>query len=104
MWAELKSGASRCLLYFIRAVPEIILQMSRDISSYYEVPSLVIFHSCDERRIFTDAAGVELNGIAAAKAHAITHAPNERCSNWAHPSKLGGLEDDCRQSNGKNNF
>jgi len=46
--------------------------MSGDISSRYEVPMpRYFFHFNDEKRPFTDAAGVELNGIAAARAPAI---------------------------------
>jgi hypothetical protein len=57
---------------FFHAVPEFIEGMSGDISWRYEVPMpRYFFHFNDENRPFTDAAGVELNGIAAARAHAI---------------------------------
>ena len=57
---------------FFRAVPEFIEGMSGDIPSRYEVPiPRYFFHFSDGKHTFTDAAGVELNGSVAAKAHAI---------------------------------
>ena len=56
-------------LYFIRTVPEFISSMPGDISSWYEaLMPRYFFHFSDGKHTVTDAAGVELNGIAAARA------------------------------------
>ena len=65
--------------------------MSGNLSSRYGAPMpRYFFHFSDGKHTFTDAAGVELNGIAAARAHAIAQicemrgAQSERAlQNWA---------------------
>jgi hypothetical protein len=63
----LKPGASPpngAGLYFSAHVTEFIGGMSGDISSRYEAPMpRYFFHFSDGKHTFTDAAGVELNGI-----------------------------------------
>jgi hypothetical protein len=86
--ASLPHGAG---LYFSAHVPEFIGGMSGDISSRYEAPMpRYFFHFSDGKHTFTDAAGVELNGIAAARAYATAQirelrgAKSERAlQNWA---------------------
>jgi len=59
--------------------------MSGDISSRYEAPMpRYFFHFSDGKRTFTDAAGVELNGIAAARAHAIAQIRDMRDAQSEH--------------------
>jgi hypothetical protein len=65
--------------------------MSGDISSRYEAPMpRYFFHFSDGKRTFTDAHGVELTGIAAARAQAVAQiremrgAQSQRAlQNWA---------------------
>ena len=55
--APFQSSSGECRVIFLRVMGLLCL--------------IIFFHFSDGKHTFTDAAGVELNGIAAARAHAI---------------------------------